>query len=363
MTTTNRIDPAAILGLRATFAADELRQLHEDAVNEQDTVTNRDPWLRLVDVLFVAGFGRPIPSQEDRMRDARTDAPFADRIPVRTGCGHTDGQDADDRSKDRAIAELEAELTAALGKLRIAERDRDAARDDAKTIATARNQLRADLDSTEQVARFREGVINLHAAELGAAGEVIAVVRDAVEQIERALARYDTAPEVTPVDGECPQLAAVLNGSGGSHSDASCGWCADLRTKRQPEAEEPPGSVSPRAQGRQAAPDAEEVARLWHNTTQKTRHGRLTGDLVWESLPQEERDLLTEVAVKQLAWFGDRDSRRPSVEDEQALRDRVEHAIRDRAGLAFPLAHGTFLDRVAAVAAVAAVQALTGQEG
>lgn len=57
---TERIDPALTLGLRATFTLDELRQLQDDAVNEQDAVTNRDPWLRLVDALFAAAYPRDV---------------------------------------------------------------------------------------------------------------------------------------------------------------------------------------------------------------------------------------------------------------------------------------------------------------
>ncbi|MEU6206382.1 hypothetical protein ABZ814_22690 [Micromonospora musae] len=60
MTQPNRIDPAAVLGLRATFSLDELREIHDDAVNEQDSVTHRDAWLRLVDVLFAAAYPRDV---------------------------------------------------------------------------------------------------------------------------------------------------------------------------------------------------------------------------------------------------------------------------------------------------------------
>lgn len=40
----------------------------------------------------------------------------------------------------------------------------------------------------------------------------------------------ETHDETEP---ECPQLAAVLAGRGGSHTDSTCGWCADIRTARE----------------------------------------------------------------------------------------------------------------------------------
>ncbi|GHJ11194.1 hypothetical protein TPA0907_55610 [Micromonospora humidisoli] len=115
----------------------------------------------------------------------------ADRIPLRTAELSTAAQLAEARATIRTI---ERELDTAL-----------AERDDART------ELAHSRDSDN----FRAGVIREHAAELGAAGEVIAVVRDAQERIDRALAAYDTRGEGAPDDGtaerdDCERLADAL---------------------------------------------------------------------------------------------------------------------------------------------------------
>ncbi|MGC4769221.1 hypothetical protein ACLQ25_09600 [Micromonospora sp. DT44] len=232
------------------------------------------------------------------------------RVPTmaeRVGCGHTpeqhrhdDGQAADDASHDRAIREITTERDEALTSLRDV-------LDELANRTTEIRRLRHDLDSTQQVATFRQGVINLHAAELGAAGEVLAVVRDAQERIERALARYDTAPEVTPVEPD-------------------------------DEAEAPLGSVSPRAQ------DDEAAVRRRHALAFNALSRTLLD--IGPFVPLSVREQCTE------AVLGALDAQ--AHESEQALRDRLEHAIRARleqfAGTSI-----AFLDGVAAVAAVAAV--------
>jgi hypothetical protein len=66
--------------LAHTFTPEQLRQLHDDAVNEQDSVTHRDPWLQLVDALFVAAYDRPgCPCEPCRDAVAEVDAVTADR--------------------------------------------------------------------------------------------------------------------------------------------------------------------------------------------------------------------------------------------------------------------------------------------
>ncbi|MEU7771247.1 hypothetical protein AB0C44_07965 [Micromonospora taraxaci] len=284
---------------------------------------------------------RPVPTTRQRLTDAR-------RCHTPEQHRHDDGQDADDRSKDRAIRELEAELEQ-LGR-DYAEANNELAfawaaintdrRSGPHSIAEHITRMADDLDSTEQVARFREGVINLHAAELGAAGEVIAVVRDAHERIERALARYDTTPEVTPVEPDDALREALAE----DHA-------VDALDNDDEEAEAPLGSVSPHAQ------------ELLHAAAENLLQHIDTIQAHWITLLPRDlgETLLARAAALSEAMKSGRSTEDP-VGAEQVLRDRIEHAILARLADTWPALNdntaNNWLDQVAAVAAVAAVNEL-----
>ncbi|WP_420123188.1 hypothetical protein [Nakamurella sp.] len=123
--------------------------------------------------------------------------PPTDRIPLRTELS-TAGQLAQALEANR---QLHVRLGRAESETQAMMRDRNAALDERDNARTA--------------ADFRAGVLRRHAAEAGAAGEVIAVVRDAQERIDRALATYDTRSEGTPDDGtaerdDCERLADAM---------------------------------------------------------------------------------------------------------------------------------------------------------
>ncbi|MGW3888907.1 hypothetical protein ACWD69_09470 [Micromonospora chokoriensis] len=287
------------------------------------------------------------------------------RVPTmaeRVGCGHTPEQHrhtADNRSKDRAIRELTAELVGA--------RERnaalaEAAHDHRVTASRALNErdrlseriarMADDLDSTEQVAAYREGVIVAQAEQLRRNGTLLCKLRDLDEQRDRAWAEHDTAPEVTPVEADCSTckdtgLAVIglqFNGQP-VHADCpDCGIGAEKRAEADAEAEEPPGSVTPHAQ------DLTDRLAVALTEARRTHDG--SG--VRPGTLERWRLLLAEYAATA-------DQREGA---EQALRDRVEHAIRERLAEAWPnLGGDVFVHQLAAVAAVAAVQTLTGQEG
>ncbi|MEU5668972.1 hypothetical protein ABZ749_01115 [Micromonospora sp. NPDC047753] len=155
------------------------------------------------------------------------------RVPTmaeRVGCGHTpeqhrhlDGQDAADRSKDRAIAELTIQRDNARSVYRDAAAERDelqseltdawaaittANRPGPHSIAEHITRLAAELTSTQQVATWREGRIYDLSAKLGAAEKLIAVYDDVTEQLDRARARYATRPEVTREPEDAPDTEA-----------------------------------------------------------------------------------------------------------------------------------------------------------
>ncbi|MFY1588968.1 hypothetical protein ACN267_31260 [Micromonospora sp. WMMD734] len=153
--------------------------------------------------------------------------PDTDRIPLRTTELSTAGQLAQvTRDRDLLRTELgqaRAELTDVLHDLQVAvgpsySAPSSAAVEAVRQISEARTALADALDELKHSRdsdNFRAGVIREHAAELGAAGEVIAVVRDAQERIDRALAGYDTRPEVALNDGtaerdDCERLADAL---------------------------------------------------------------------------------------------------------------------------------------------------------
>ncbi|MBM0275347.1 hypothetical protein [Micromonospora tarensis] len=252
---------------------------------------------------------RPVSTTRERLTDART-------------CGHTpeqhrhtDGQAADDASHDRAMRKVIAQL---------------------------------------KQARF----------DLAAAQELIAVVDDAAERIDRARARYATAPEMSPTEVDPEPLEptagearrqldqAITNAlplAGRRVSDLLQALQGELarvdsgRAAIDDEAEEPPGSPSPRAQDDTTHPLGKLI-----RAASAVYHARDT------VLPRRE-------ALADLAAVADE----VGDLDEQALRDRVEHAIRARladAWVTLPI-DDVWLDQVAAVAAVAAVQALTDSEG
>ncbi|MET7867960.1 hypothetical protein [Micromonospora taraxaci] len=276
---------------------------------------------------------RPVPNKADRFRDARCHTPEQHR--------HTDGQDADDRSKDRAMREMQAERDRARAATRQAYTEVGQARAERDVYRDERDEAHADITAAwaaiNAAGRAGMGGIAEHiarmASDLASAQELIAEVRNNRERDDRAFAKYDTAPEVTPVVHV--------------HGPIECG-CEPTA------ADAPPGSVPPPAQD-----DTRLLVTVeWHGDYYN-RDERIDMVREWIESALLDRDDSPTVTITDLAeQVGEWDA------DEPTRRARVKHAIRERlAAMFWPYEPDQeHLDKVAAVAADAAVQTLTGQE-
>ncbi|MGA4726275.1 hypothetical protein ACPB67_02545 [Micromonospora taraxaci] len=234
---------------------------------------------------------RPVPNMAARFRDARCHTPEQHR--------HTDGQEADDRSKDRAIRELEAERDRARVERDDYARSRNHFADLIQATTTALDMLPGDgVDKAPAAAsRLR--------AKLEAAQELISELRNNRERDDRAFAKYDTAPEVTPVETEQPQgptpgearrqldqaIATALPLAGRKAAELLQALQGELarvdsgRAAINDEAEEPPGSVSPPAQD---------------DVPESLRRALVTWRVSWRGMPVQPADIALAAACDEL---------------------------------------------------------------